>query len=237
MSMNIGRLMSVGLVFMACVSGGPASAVGANSWEELTVQWLDAVFHQPGGRWTATVLAAPPGWEAALAGEVKILGPARGVNKPKKIMSLIVSRRNREQGELWVRTCCLGRVAVAARLLARGVELAPADWQWEERDMAGLSADALREEKALQGKRVKKVLAAHEAICAHALEPKPDIARGQKMTLRIRGEGVVVSADAEALEEGYIGQEIKLKVLSYGKNITAAVADSEAAELSLTYRR
>jgi flagella basal body P-ring formation protein FlgA len=171
------------------------------------------------------------------AGDAVILGVAHGVNKPKKIMVLTVARKNGARGELWVRTMCYGRVAVASRLLAHGQDLTAQDWQWEERDASGLGADVLREEKDLAGKRVKKVLAAREPICAHELEPKPDVSRGKKMTLRVQGEGVVISADAEALEEGYVGREIKVKVLSNGKTVTASVSGAEYADLALMDRR
>lgn len=221
------------LALMVCACGGPASAAGASSWEELAAQWLETAFHQPGGRWAATVLAAPPGWELSPAYPVTILGVARGVNKPKKIMALALFRKDGKRGELWVKTVCLCRVPVTCRVLTRSQDLAAGDWQWEERDATELPPDVIREEKDLTNKRLKQVLAAQEAICAHALEPKPDVARGQRMTLRVLAEGVVVSADAEAMEEGTIGREIKIRIIGNGKILTASVASNEAAELAL----
>lgn len=235
MRTRVGAILS--LVLMACASGGPASAAGANSWEELTAQWLEAAFHQPGGRWAVTVLAAPPGWVVSPQGGIEILGMAHGVNKPKKIMTLAVSRKNGARAQLRVQSACLIRVPVAGRLLPRGAVLAPGDFRWEERDGCGLPADAVRAERAVAGQRVKKFLAAGEVISEHALEPVPDVVKGKKMTLRIVGEGVVISADAEAQEEGCLGKTIRVKLLDNGKIMTARIAGNAAAELALTDRR
>jgi flagella basal body P-ring formation protein FlgA len=231
--------MCLSLIIFPGISAGPASASEIGSWEELAAQWLDATYHQPGGRWAASVLAVPPGWNSeALRGRVVITGVAQGAAKAKRIMALSVQHRvSGAQGILKIHAAFLCPVPVANHLLTRGQALTAADWRWEERDQTVLPNDTLRLEKDLEHKRIKKYLCTNEVISAHALEAEPDIPKGRQISLRVQGRGVVINADAEALEEGYIGRGIKVRLTASGKILTASVAGPEAAELVLTGRR
>ncbi len=216
---------------------GLASAAEIISWEELAAQWLNAIYHQPGGRWVATVIAAPPGWNTLKPGtQARILKIAQGVEKPKKIMHLLVQRNEKEQGVITVQTQSFKKVMVANRVLARGEKIAGEDWRWEEKNQEIIPGDAFISEQELSKKRLRKYMSPNEIITAHALEAIPEMARGKQITVRVVGNGVCIQADAETLEEGYFGKKIKVKLIGNGKIITASVAGYETADVMLVSR-
>lgn len=208
----------------------------AQDWQALAEQWLGAAFPEPDTRWEVRILSTPDvqARRKPSASE-RIVGLAGQYGRPKKVMRLLVAAAGSDlpvaeivaSAERW------RRVAVANRLLGRKECLRPEDWHWEERRVDSLQRDTVRRSEDLAGKRVRKVLTAAEIITAHALEPIPDVRSGQRLRLFVRGDRVMVSLEAEALEEGCIGDCLRLKNPDSGKVVIARIAQPGRAEINL----
>jgi flagella basal body P-ring formation protein FlgA len=122
---------------------------------------------------------------------------------------------------------------VARRELPRGRILSAEDleerWlestQWADGDLIPL-AEAL-------GCRVSRYLLAGRPLPRRMLESVPDVLRGENLTLTVRSGGVAVSAAAEALEDGRIGQTLQLRLTETGRRMNARLTSKGQAEVEV----
>jgi len=215
------------------LAGAAARADQEPGWQALAARWLAERHSSEGERWSVSVIQAP---ESGAEG-AEIINASGDKARLKKIMKFQVRTKAGTPGELLVRCGRLRRAAVANRLLQRGEILEARDWHWEERNAELLPMDAVRVESQLAKQRVCKHLASRETITVHALEPVPDVPVGKRLLLRIQGDGVVISTEAETLQEGRLGEMIRVKHLQTGRRLLACVTGPEAAEVVLTQRR
>lgn len=232
----MGRISGIFILcLLSWLPAPPAAGVETPDWRMLAERWLSASFPEPGTRWTAHILQAPP----ATDGEGRILGSRMLGRKAKRIMALMVqigTGPDARTGRLVIQAARRWTVAVAVRPVKRGEPLGSADWRWEERDAAGLAADAVRSGEQLAGKQARKHFAAGEPLTAHALESVPDVRTGARIALRVRGEGVLISTEARALENGRTGDMIRLQAEGTRRRVIACLIGPETAEIVLTRR-
>mgnify|MGYP002213430733 CR=1 FL=1 len=77
--------------------------------------------------------------------------------------------------------------------------------------------------EGLENYEVVKTIKAGSAIRSLNLRPARLVKRGTKVQLKILAQGMLVIATVEALEDGYIGQQIKLLNNASGKTVTGVV--------------
>jgi flagella basal body P-ring formation protein FlgA len=232
MRRGLGWMLALGVCGLLAGSGAAAEAP---NWQTLVEHWLSGAFPESGTRWAAQILQAP-----AFTGGAVILGCRSQGRQAKRVMTLVARlgpERSARTAELVVQASRRRTVAVAARPVPRGGKLGPGDWRWEERDADTLAADAVREPSELAGKQTRKFLAPNEALTAHALAAIPDVAAGARLTLRVRGEGVTVSTDAQALEDGRIGDTIRLQPLETNRQVKACLLGPQTAEIVILRRQ
>lgn len=226
------------LLFLACLAllaAEPAAARAAeNALEQRLERWLTEQFPEVQSHWQVWILETRPepapqaDWrEWAVSGE----------RQPKKVMRFTLTGPAGESCWAQVRAVRFVRVAAASRLVQRGQTLADQDWQWEERSAEYAPADSVREAAALAGQRCVKVLARGEVITRHALEPVPEMKKGQAVTLRVVGDGVVLNAEAQSLDEGRLGEWIPVKPLASDQTVRAQVMGPELVQIALTRRQ
>lgn len=76
----------------------------------------------------------------------------------------------------------------------------------------------------VQGKRTRKALRAGDAICADAIEPKPLVARGERVTVRASAGLVTVMLAGIAEQDGNLGDRLPVRNPSSGESYMASVA-------------
>ena len=227
-------LKSIAISIMI-VLGGCGQAY-ADALEQSIANWLGHHFSDhPDARWEVAILQgdskecftknmAAGEWEFS----VKSL-------KPKKIMDIQIRKISDNQiVSLKIQARRLVKTVVASELIKAGSEVGAA-WHWEERDLDLLPSDSLRSPDELTGKRTRKIFTMNEVICSHALEPEPAVKSGSNVTLRVIGDGVVISTDAVALEDGQPGDWIKCKCAG-AQILKAEVKDSQSAQIVLSKR-
>jgi flagella basal body P-ring formation protein FlgA len=83
---------------------------------------------------------------------------------------------------------------------------------------------AVTSKTSMQGMRLRKALRAGEPICAEDMEPKPLVARGERVTVRARAGLVTVMLDGIAEQDGNLGDQLPVRNPTSGESYMAAVA-------------
>ena len=86
-----------------------------------------------------------------------------------------------------------------------------------------LPVDVYSTFEGLENYEVVKTIKAGSVIRSLNLRPARLVKRGTKIQLKILAQGMLVTATVEALEDGHIGQQIKLLNNASGKTITGVV--------------
>lgn len=153
------------------------------------------------GSWaTAEVRCAAPVWSRAVRTGAAAPAPLARPDLP-------------DEGPMVV---TLGRsVAKGAVLMAEDLVLAPAG----ERTPDGIFTDP----EAVVGRRTRVALGEGKPVLLRQLEPVWMVARGNPVVLMAAAGGLAVSAPAEALDDGAMGDVIRVTNLSSGREVKALV--------------
>lgn len=115
-------------------------------------------------------------------------------------------------------------VAVTTRDLPRQHVIGPDDVRLVEKPLAGLPADAVRDTAKAIGLRTTKAVKSGLVLNAQELEALPAVAARQSVSIMIQVGAVTVTAQGEALEDGLLGQTIRVQNLESKKIILARVS-------------
>jgi len=236
------RCLCILTTILLVMLGGITNSVyaGQNEIETMCEKWLTANFPETNSRWEVWILSATPDLENLDRYVSYRVTGVEGTRKPKKIMVFHLTSEGEDTNKVFtIRTRVVKyiRVPVTNKIIRKGIAIKRNDWNWEERNSESLVKDVIRNESDLKSKRAKKVLTRGEVITAHALEKIPDVKKGQKMTLRVYGSGVVLSTDAISIEEGNIEDWVKLRAQNSGQIIKAMIVSSDLARIVLPQRR
>ncbi len=121
-----------------------------------------------------------------------------------------------------VKVTGLVEVLVASRPIARHAMLGPADVRLEPREVGG-GQEPLRDLQSIDGLRALRPIHQGEVILSTLLEQPPLVRRGDLVRLTIEGRGLRAMAQGEAREEGKMGQVIRVRNLSSGREVYGQV--------------
>ena len=108
----------------------------------------------------------------------------------------------------------------AAEIVAEA-DLAPADIP-----LASLPATALRLRGELLGKEVQRALIAGRPVLAASVREPRAVRRGDQVLIAFSGDGIDLTAPGRALQDGILGDQVRVVNLASNRTITAAVAGS-----------
>ncbi|MBZ9557000.1 MULTISPECIES: flagellar basal body P-ring formation chaperone FlgA [Modicisalibacter] len=117
------------------------------------------------------------------------------------------------------------RYLVTARDVRRGDPLSAADLRWQSGLLDELPRHALRAEEAAIGQVAVRNLPAGTTLQAYQLHRQNLVERGQRVTVVARGAGFQVSREAKALDNGALGDEVRLRT-GQGERLQARVVGS-----------
>ncbi len=106
------------------------------------------------------------------------------------------------------------KVLVSEKAIDRSSSLKDTEVQNNDRDVTVLLAAGktpLRQKTELLGKRTKSYIKKGEILSLDLIEPIPDILKGQTVILRVTKGAIEVSLPVTALQDGKIGDTIKVK--------------------------
>lgn len=115
------------------------------------------------------------------------------------------------------------RVVVAARDLTRNHVIGPEDVQVVEKSLAGLPPDAPRDAAKIIGLRTTRPIKSGLVFSGSDLEPPPAVNVRQNVWITVVSGGIRVTAQGVALEEGVVGQTIRVQNLESKRIIIARV--------------
>ena len=117
-------------------------------------------------------------------------------------------------------------IVVAKKRLQRGDVLGTLEAGMEERDVAALNSGVIRDINQAYGKQARTYIPNENPIYDFMVMDRPFVKRNDKIKMTMSSEGVTISADGLALEDGNMGQSIKVKNMTSGKTIMGTVSGS-----------
>lgn len=138
--------------------------------------------------------------------------------------SLIFRVNGRVQENLALRTEleALAPVVVAAADLPRGTVINAKDVRLVEKDITRLR-EPFRETAPLLGKGLRRAIKAGEVIQQGVLATLPVVRRGELVTLTVRSGALVLSANGAALDNGGLGETIRVRNSSSQKEVLGRI--------------
>lgn len=137
----------------------------------------------------------------------------------KVTASVTVSDKSGHEEDLWVtaRVEVALPVVVAARDVARGVTVAPADVKLETR--SGLRGEAFVDVAEVIGRQTRRPLRKGDVLDPRSVTLPIAIERGDIVDAVVSGAAFVVRSRAEARESGAVGDVIRVQLLGGAKKI------------------
>lgn len=105
----------------------------------------------------------------------------------------------------------IGSYMVAARDIERGTLITPNMLSERDGNLGDLSAQALTDEEDIVGKITQRPIRSGSAFLAHYLQAPHLVERGQRVTVIAQGSAFRVSREGEALENGALGEQIRVR--------------------------
>lgn len=118
----------------------------------------------------------------------------------------------------------IGSYVVAARDIERGTLITSNMLSERGGNLGDLSAQALTAEEDIVGKITQRPIRSGSAFLAHYLQAPDLVERGQRVTVVAQGSAFRVSREGEALENGALGEQVRVRFGSR-EIMTARVTD------------
>ncbi len=133
---------------------------------------------------------------------------------------------------LIVRVREVGKVLVATKLIKRYEVLTEDKVAWEEREIPPFIRHPLRNLEEVVGKRAKRGINRGEVVTADLVEVPPLVGKGQVVELSLKHPGFSLRTKGKALEDGWEGDVIRVRVLASGKRLSARIEKGEVQILN-----
>lgn len=233
MRLIIGLLLSVLLASLAAGEEGG----GRSARERLEAALRQYVSER--GPWRAdqvevgVISFRPEGLEAGKV-KVRIIRPGKGATAGLQGLLLGVSVAGKAEKEIWVRARIkiFDEVVVSARPLAYHEIVSAEDVRLERREIGTLYARPLTEIGEALGKQTTRALRINEILTTSQVELPTVVRRGSAVMMRYESSGLRVEAPGQALEEGKVGDNIRVKNPSSGKVLGGVVIDGRTVRVN-----
>jgi flagella basal body P-ring formation protein FlgA len=138
-------------------------------------------------------------------------------------IQVVVDNVPKEKIFLRTKVSVFDRIVVAKKRLKRGDPISSAEAAIEERDVAVLSQNIIKDINFVIGKEAKTFIPSGNPIYDWMVKDKPVVKKNEKIKIAAGSQNVSVAAVGIALEDGNSGSEIKIKNLSSGKELIGVV--------------
>lgn len=121
------------------------------------------------------------------------------------------------------------KVVVAARLLRRGTVLTPDLLQEVDHSGKGLDAQVVSSIKDVENSEMVRDVMAGTPLHSHDVRRALLVKQGQSVLLTVtQGSGFAITARVEALQDGKMGEQVRLKNLESGRFLSGVVTGPNA---------
>ena len=125
------------------------------------------------------------------------------------------------------------KVAIAAMPIPRGAMMTPEMVTYEERDCMSLPPDVYREGQSVDGLQAQQPIAAHRPLTRHVIAAPPVVHRGDAVTISAGAGGIHISLPGIAVEDGRVGEAIRVRNSSSNQEFRATVVDAKTVEAAI----
>lgn len=126
----------------------------------------------------------------------------------------------------------LHKVLVSKELLKRGTVITPAMFNEAEMPAAGMENQLIVDSKLLVNMELVRDLTPNTPLRTYDLKNAVLIKRGQEVQVTAgQGQGFLITMRAESLQDGGLGEQIRLKNSESGRSLTGIVTGPNAARL------
>jgi flagella basal body P-ring formation protein FlgA len=179
---------------------------------EVSYKYADKVFRDlrvRAGKVTFAVAELYPGFK-----------PVGNIIVPVQV---IVDDVPKEKIFLRTKVSVFDRIVVAKKRLQRGDLISSAEAAMEERDIAVLNPDIIRDINLALGREAKTFVPDGNPIYSWMIKEKPLVRKSEKIKIIAGTESILVSADGIALEDGNLGSDVKVKNADSGRELIGLV--------------
>lgn len=124
-------------------------------------------------------------------------------------------------------------VVVANRALSRGQRLEAQDLRIEHRDVGDLRRPAVRDPAQVLGYRVDRPIPPGRVVDAAMLSAPVLVERGRRVRLAVRTQGMDISMSGQAMEDGALGDTVKVRNTSSQAIVEGVVTGAGTVRLYL----
>jgi flagella basal body P-ring formation protein FlgA len=132
-----------------------------------------------------------------------------------------------------VRVRTFGRLLVAKSRIERHARMTSSDFESRRVETTGLRTDWVRSPEAVETKRTRRMIGPGSVLYESMLERIPVVFQGDRVTLRVVANGVTLSVQAIAREDGYAGESITVQRLDAHARVQARVAGPDIVEIAV----
>lgn len=138
-------------------------------------------------------------------------------------VQVVVDDVPKEKIFLRTKVSIFDRIVVAKKRLKRGDLISSAEAAIEERDIAVLNADVIKDIDLALGREAKTFVPDGNPIYSWMIKERPLVRKNEKIKITAGSQNILVSADGTSLEDGSLGSEIRVKNLNSGKELIGLV--------------
>lgn len=114
-------------------------------------------------------------------------------------------------------------VYVARRALGEGATLQSDDVMLATENVAGLSDEAVKRDALTGSPRLRAALAQGQVLTARQVAPSGTVLRGDRVTLEVRHQGLLLEVSAVAQGDAQVGQVVQVKMQQGSEPVSATV--------------
>jgi len=126
-----------------------------------------------------------------------------------------------------------GRVAVATRDIKRGELVSDSDCTMVRKDLGDLSGGFFADREDLRGLVAARSIPTGAVISTGSVDRPVAVKRGKVVAAEVRGNGFRITAMAKAMDNGRVGDVIKLMNVASRKTLTGEVLDANTVKVVL----
>ena len=126
----------------------------------------------------------------------------------------------------------LYKVLVSKELLKRGTVISPSMFSYAEMPVAGMENQIISDANLLKNMELVRDLTPNTPLRSYDVKTAVLVKRGQEVQVTAgEGQGFSITMRAEALQDGGLGEQIRLKNVESGRSLSGVITGPNAAKL------
>jgi len=142
-------------------------------------------------------------------------------------VAVLVAGRSQKEMSITADIRHFGQVLVADQGMRRGEELLPEAVVLAERDITRNKDGFFIDPTELEGQRMRRAIRPGNVLTRRHVEPVPVVQRGDEITLLAGSQHLQISLKGEAMQDGGLGERIRVRNADSGKVLYGEVVDSQ----------